>query len=156
MRFVPKGQKAAWQERAMAAADRAGLGQFISLCVKAKEWERLAQRVHSAHPAELEAFSHYCTEPAAKGLVKRDALAAARLYQALGMRIVNAGKSKYYGESLKHFEKGDFDAAEAGFRGTLELRPNDGPSQFFLKHLKAVRAHPPEGAWDGIIELAEK
>ncbi len=114
MRFVPKGQKAAWQERAMAAADRAGLGQFISLCVKAKEWERLAQRVHSAHPAELEAFSHYCTEPAAKGLVKRDALAAARLYQALGMRIVNAGKSKYYGESLKHFEKARDLYGEAG------------------------------------------
>jgi uncharacterized Zn finger protein len=105
MRYVPKGEKTAWQQRAMAAADKADLGNFISLCVKAKEWDRLARRVHSAKPAELEALSHYCTEPAAKGLAKRDALAAARLYRALGLRIVSAGKSKYYREALEHFEK---------------------------------------------------
>ena len=93
MRYVPKGEKAAWQQRAMVAADEADLGDFISLCVKTKEWDRLARRVHSAKPAELEALSHYCTEPAAKGLAKRDALAAAKLYRALGLRIVNAGKA---------------------------------------------------------------
>lgn len=89
----------------MAAADKADLGGFVSLCVKAKEWERLAQRTHSAKPVELEALSHYCTEPAARGLAKHDALAAAKLYRVLGLRIVNAGKSKYYREALEHFEK---------------------------------------------------
>ncbi|MFO1500658.1 MAG: hypothetical protein U1G07_20120 [Verrucomicrobiota bacterium] len=77
MHYVPKEQKAAWQEQAMAAADKADLGEFVSLCVKAKEWESL---------------SHYCTEPAARAW--RDALAAAKLYRAMGLRIVNAGKSK--------------------------------------------------------------
>ena len=105
MRYVPKKEKTAWHARAMSAADKADLGNFISLCVKAKEWERLAQRVHSAKPAELEALSHYCTEPAAKGLAKRDPLAAARSYRALGLRIVNAGKSKYYRKALAHFEQ---------------------------------------------------
>ena len=105
MRYVPKGEKAVWQERAMAAADKADLGNYIPLCVKAKEWDRLAQRIHSAKPAELAALSHYCTESAAKGLAKKDALAAAKLYRALGLRIVNAGKSKYYGEALEHFAK---------------------------------------------------
>ena len=52
----------------------------------------------------MESLSHYCTEPAAEGLVKKDALAAAKLYRALGWRIVNAGKSKYYREALGHFE----------------------------------------------------
>lgn len=104
MRYVPKGEKVAWHERAMVAADKADLGELISLCVKAKEWERLAQRVHSATAEELESLSHYCTEPAAKGLEKKDALATAKLYRALGMRIVNAGKSKYYREALSHFE----------------------------------------------------
>jgi hypothetical protein len=36
---------------------------------------------------------------------KEDALAAAKLHRALGLRIVNAGKSKYYGEALEHFAK---------------------------------------------------
>jgi len=105
MRYVPNGERPAWQDRAMTAADKTDLGNFISLCVKAKEWDRLAQRVHSARPAELEALSHYCTESAAEVLAKRDSLAAARLYRALGLRIVNAGKSKYYREALDHFAK---------------------------------------------------
>ena len=105
MRYVPKGERPTWQERAMTAANKAGLGNFISLCVKAKEWGRLAQRVHSTRPTELEALSHYCTEPAAEGLTKKDSLAAAKLYRALGLRIVNAGKSKYYREALDHFAK---------------------------------------------------
>ncbi len=105
LRFVPRGERAAWQKRAMAMAEKADLGNFVSLCVKAKEWDRLAQRVHSAKPPELEGLSHYCGEPAAKALAKKDPLAAAKLYRALGLRIVNAGKSKYYREALEHFEK---------------------------------------------------
>ena len=104
MRYVPKGEKAAWHERAMVAADQADLGELISLWVKAKEWERLARRVHSATAVELESLIHYCTEPAANGLAKKDGLAAAKLYRALGLRIVNAGKSKYYGEALGYLE----------------------------------------------------
>ncbi|HRY52173.1 MAG TPA: hypothetical protein P5186_29445 [Candidatus Paceibacterota bacterium] len=105
MHYAPKAQKTVWRQRAMAVAEKADLGNFIPLCVKAKEWDRLAQRIHSAKPAELEALSHYSTEPAAKGLAKKDALAAAKLYRALGLRIVNAGKSKYYGEALAHLAK---------------------------------------------------
>jgi tetratricopeptide (TPR) repeat protein len=105
MRYAPRSEKAAWHERAMAAAASASIGEFISLCVKAKEWARIAQRVHSAKPAELEALSHYCTEPAAKALSKKVPLAAAKLYRALGLRILNAGKSKYYDAALDHFEK---------------------------------------------------
>src|ERR1039458_723713 len=100
MRYVPKSEKATWHERAMADAAGAGLGEFISLCAKAKEWERLGQRVHSAKSVELEALSHYCTEPAAKALAKKDPLAATKLYRALGLRILNAGKSRYYDAAL--------------------------------------------------------
>jgi uncharacterized Zn finger protein len=103
--YVPRGEKAIWHERAVAAAAGAGLDGCISLCVKGKEWERLAQRVHSAKPAELEALSHYCTEPAAKALAKKDLLAAAKLYRALGLRILGSGKSKYYDAALDHFKK---------------------------------------------------
>jgi tetratricopeptide (TPR) repeat protein len=105
MRYAPGNAKAAWHEQAMAAAASADLGEFIPLCVKAKDWERLGKRLHSAKPAELEALSHYCTEPAAKALAKKDPLAAAKLYRALGLRILNAVKSKYYDAALDHFEK---------------------------------------------------
>lgn len=61
-----------------------------------------------------------------------------------------------YENAVRLFEKNDLDGAEAGFRCTLEIRPNDGPSNFFLKHIKELRAHPPEGEWTGVVELAEK
>ncbi|MGD0813477.1 MAG: DUF6880 family protein [Verrucomicrobiota bacterium] len=105
MRYVPRSDKANWHERAMAAAAGASIGEFISLCVKAKEWGRLGQRVHSAKPVELEALSHYCTESAAKALARLDRLAAAKLYRALGLRILGAGKSRYYDAALDHFKK---------------------------------------------------
>jgi tetratricopeptide (TPR) repeat protein len=42
MRYVPRGEKSAWHERAMAGTDKAGLGDFLALCVKAQEWQRFA------------------------------------------------------------------------------------------------------------------
>lgn len=60
-----------------------------------------------------------------------------------------------YAAALKQFQMGDFDTAEAGLRRTLEIHEKDGPSQFLLKHIKELRAHPPE-KWDGILELHEK
>jgi hypothetical protein len=66
MGFVARREKAAWHERAMADAAGAGLEAFTRLCVKAREWNRLAQRVRSANTSEFEALGHYCAEPAAK------------------------------------------------------------------------------------------
>jgi len=105
MRYVRRNDKSIWRERALTAAGNSDLGAFMSICVKAKDWERLAGGVLSAKPGELEALSHYCSEPAAKGLARNAPPAAAKLYRALGMRIVNAGKSKYYEAALGHFEK---------------------------------------------------
>jgi uncharacterized Zn finger protein len=73
--------------------------------VKTREWNRLGQRVYSVQSAELEALSHYDTEPAAKGLARKDPLAAAKVYRAMGLRILSTGKSKYYGAALDHFKK---------------------------------------------------
>lgn len=103
MQYVPRSAKGRWHERAMnVATESADLGQFMGLCVKTKEWRSLADRVHAAKQEELEAVSHYSSEPAATALSKRDVLAAAKLYQALGTRIVRSGKSKYYGAALQH------------------------------------------------------
>ncbi len=49
MRYVPKKQKPVWQARAMAAANKADLGNFIPLCVKAMEWAAIVEFVRTAH-----------------------------------------------------------------------------------------------------------
>jgi len=43
MRYAPRSEKSTWHERAMAVAAAASIGEFISLCVKAKEWGRLGE-----------------------------------------------------------------------------------------------------------------
>jgi len=105
MRSVSRDERPKWYERAMAEAGGTGLPEFISLCVKTREWNRHSQRVHSAQSAELEALSHYVTEPAAKGLARKDPLAAAKVYRAMGLRILSSGKSRYYGAALDHLKK---------------------------------------------------
>ena len=49
-------------------------------------------------------MSHYYSEAAAKNLRKTNAPAAAKLYRAMGFRILNAKKSKYYENALESFE----------------------------------------------------
>ncbi len=95
MRFVAKAKRAEWHTKAMEAADRAELGPVIELWLETKEIERLTARLRAAKDAELERLSHHFTEPAAKRLAKPHPDVAARSYRALGMRILNAKKSKY-------------------------------------------------------------
>ncbi len=51
----------------------------------------------------LQGASHFATEPAAKALEDARPELAARLWRAQGMRIVEAGKSKYYDVALGDF-----------------------------------------------------
>lgn len=105
MQYVPKSEKAQWHARAMETAGRGDIGQFMELCVKTKEWERLTRRIQAAEHSALEFVSHYHVEPAADGLAKRDISAAAKLYRALGLRILVSKKSKYYDHALRHLRK---------------------------------------------------
>ena len=104
MRYAPKAERKKWHEQAMEAAEVGSIESFMDICVKTKEWTRLAGRVHAAMHEELAAVSHYHSKAAADKLVKRDAAAAAKLYRAMGFRILNAKKSKYYENALANFE----------------------------------------------------
>lgn len=104
MRFVPKAERAAWRAKAMEAAKRADLGSLIELWLETREIERLAERLRTATDAEIEELSHYSTEPAARRLAKSHPDVAAKVYRAMGMRILNAKKSKYYDAALSNFE----------------------------------------------------
>ena len=75
------------------------------LLVATKALERLAALVRRSENEPLETVSHYATEPAARKLEKPHPDAAARLWSAQGMRVVNAKKSKYYGAALSNFER---------------------------------------------------
>jgi len=103
MRLVPKAQRAAWHAKAMDTAERADLGSLIELWLETREIERLVARLHTATHSEIEALSHHWTEPAAEHLVKSHPDVAAKVYRALGMRILNAKRSKYYDAALSHF-----------------------------------------------------
>jgi hypothetical protein len=104
MRFGPKAERAAWHTKAMDTAERADLASLIELWLSTREIERLVKRVRAATDAEIEDLSHYRTEPAATRVAKSYPDVAAKIYRALGMRILNAKKSKYYDAALSHFE----------------------------------------------------
>jgi tetratricopeptide (TPR) repeat protein len=105
MKFVDKKDVELWHQKAIGKAKDASLSGFIDICVKTKEWDKLAKHIFSTDAEQLEELSHYTPERAAKGLANKHGLAAAKIYSALGMRILNEGKSKYYQYALEHFQK---------------------------------------------------
>lgn len=105
MKYISAGDREHWHKKAIETAKRTSLSAIIELAVQTGEWDVLAQCIMSAADEELESLSHFRTEPAAIGLKKKHFPAAAKVYRALAMRIVNAGKSKYYSIAIKHFKE---------------------------------------------------
>lgn len=58
--------------------------------------------------------------------------------------------------ALAEFTAARLEAAEAGFRRTLELRPDDGPSLFYLSRLEELRGRPLPENWTPYTILREK
>ena len=104
MHYVPKAERAAWHKKAMGAVGGADLHSLIELWLATKEIDRLIERLRKACDEDLEGISHYAMEPVAKKLAKAHPDVAAKVYRALGMRILKAKKSKYYGAALSNFE----------------------------------------------------
>jgi uncharacterized Zn finger protein len=135
-------------EKALDKAKETSLSGFINICVKTKEWDKLAEHISSIDTGQLEDLSHYTTEKAAKGLEKTHGLAAAKIYGALGMRILKKGKSQYYRYALDHFQKaGKF--YKKGGRNHLwlelieKVRRNHFRKYSFMPHFEEIAAgHP--------------
>ena len=77
--------------------------------------------------------------------------------------VVNAGSVEQtrawresFAAALAEFGRKNFDAAEAGFKHTQELRADDGPSNFYLKQIADLRTHVLPENWAGEISLKEK
>ena len=92
----------------------------MDLFVETKEMERLADLVRGVTDQALEHVSHYATEPAAMKLEKTQPGLAARLWRAQGMRIVDAGKSKYYDAAVSNFERAKRCYVRAGLAAEWE------------------------------------
>jgi hypothetical protein len=101
MRLVPSPERAEWHERAIRAAMAADLYLLIGLLCETGEIERLAEVVRGSSDDALEAVSHYVLEPAATRLEETQPGVAARLWRAVGIRVVNAGKSRYYDAAIR-------------------------------------------------------
>ena len=104
IRYAPRGQQGAWRARALDIAAQADLDTAIDLYAEMKEWKRVQELVLRAKPGALEGLSHYTTEPIAKRIERMHPQAAGKLHCALGLRILDAKKSKYYDVALAHFE----------------------------------------------------
>jgi adenylate cyclase len=61
-----------------------------------------------------------------------------------------------FAEALGAYEGGHFELAAMAFRGVLELKPGDGPTQFYLGRLEDLSKEPLEGDWTGVTLLREK
>ena len=58
--------------------------------------------------------------------------------------------------ALRHFGSGDLVAASQAFGRTLELRPGDGPAQFYLGRIESLQKDGLPNGWLGEVELKEK
>jgi uncharacterized protein DUF6880 len=114
MRHVPRARRAEWREKALAASERGNLGSVIELWLKLNEIDRLVDRLRRATDEELEQQGHSATTPAAERLAESHPDVAAKVFRALGMRIVNAKKSKYYDAALSNLERAQRCYTKAG------------------------------------------
>lgn len=81
----------------------------------------------------MEALSHYTTEPLACKLERSYPDISARVYWALCLRVINAGKSKYYDAALDHIERAKKCYAKAGLSADWQAVVADVRQRHFRK-----------------------
>jgi uncharacterized Zn finger protein len=133
MRYVPAKEKMVWHQKAMAASEKGDLSSQIELWLEKKESDRLLSRLRRATDEELEDLSHYRTEPLAHKLERSHPDISARVYRALCMRIVNAGKSKYYDAALDNIDHAKKCYAKAGLDADWQAVVADVRKRHFRK-----------------------
>ncbi len=125
LKHIPKEQRTEYHNRILEVIRSAELRPAIRLLLELNEKNVLAERIRKVSVSSLESLSHYTTEPAAKILAEAYPDVAAKLYQAMGLRIVNAKKSKYYDAAISNFEQAKRLYEKAGLESTwLELVEN--------------------------------
>lgn len=133
MRYVPNKEKKSWRQKAIAAAEKGDLSSLVELWLENKEYDRLVSRLLRTTDEELEDLSHYRTEPLARKLERSHPDVSARVYRALCMRIVDAGKSTYYDAALEHIEHAKKCYLQAGLNADWQAVVADVRKRHFRK-----------------------
>ncbi len=133
MCYVPGEERTDWHQKAMASSEKGDLSSLIELWLDHKEFDRLVSYLHRITDDELEDLSHYRTEPLARKLERSHPEVSAKVYRALCMRIVNAGKSKYYDAALDHIEQAKKCYTEAGLDADWQAVVADVRKRHFRK-----------------------
>jgi hypothetical protein len=159
--YVGKAERERWHEKAINAAAKADPSDFISICLKTKELDRLAKFALSASEINLESISHYVSEPAAKSLAKSDPAAAAKLFRALGMRILKAGKSKYYTEAIENLRNARACYQKAGLAAqwdapVAEIRRDHRRKHGFLNSFERLAVKESPASQPSFLEKARR
>ena len=160
-KYVPRSEQIEWRQKALAEAAKGEPDDFMAICSRAKEWNRLAAFVLDASPERLEDISHYVSEPAAAGLAKSHPAAAAKLFRALGLRIVKAGKSKYYPEAIENLRNAMGSYIRAGLGAdwdavVAQLRQDHGRKHGFLSGFESMLSRKSQGAELSYLEKAKR
>jgi adenylate cyclase len=61
-----------------------------------------------------------------------------------------------FAEALKNYREKNLEFAAIGFRQVLELRPDDGPSTFYLERIEDLALQPLPEDWTGFTQLKDK
>jgi uncharacterized Zn finger protein len=152
MRFVPRAERTAWRAKAMDAAEHADLGSLIDLWLETRQIDRLVARIRTASAAEIEGLSHYQTEPVARRLAAPHPDVAAKVYRALGLRILNARKHKYYEAALTHLRSAKRSYERAGVHEEWAAlvahvrQAHHRKSRFMTEFDRLVAGHRPTGS----------
>jgi uncharacterized Zn finger protein len=160
MRYVPAREKKAWHKKAMKISEKGDLSSQIELWLEQKEIERLVKQLRRATDEELEDLSHYTTEPLARKLKRPYPDIAARVYRALCMRIVNAGKSKYYEAALDNIEHAKNCYGKAGLDAdwksvVADIRERHYRKKGFMAGFEAIISDAPKRVEPTFLERAK-
>jgi adenylate cyclase len=63
---------------------------------------------------------------------------------------------QHFSLGLGHYRAGKFPKAEAAFHECLKLHAKDKLAAVYLERCEYLRAHPPEGKWDGVWVMKSK
>ena len=85
---------------------------------------------------------------------------AIRIYELLDQNSMNDESfircNEYFAEGLKHYKNGDFRDANISFQSGRSFKPDDGPTNIFIKKCDNYLISPPAGVWDGVTTLEFK
>jgi hypothetical protein len=106
MELVSETERATWHDKAIEAAVQsdASLPELLPLLVDTKEVAHLARAIDQCADDHLGHAGHRTAE-AAEALDVSYPEQAARLWRALGIGIVNRGKSKHYTTAVEYFSR---------------------------------------------------